>query len=104
MHPVALWYRTDAVHRRKYAGKPGEVFSAPEIGASRALLELSYNLYLLEHNAELRSRLIGRLKVHDQFLGALSEIRVAGMLVRAGFSIAFENEDEGSRTYCEYWT
>lgn len=61
MHPVALWYRTDALHRKKYAGKPGEVFSAPEIGASRALLELGYGLYLLEHNAELRSRLVNRL-------------------------------------------
>jgi hypothetical protein len=102
MHPVARWYRTDALHRRKYAGKPGEVFSAPEIGASRALLELGYNLYLLEHNAELRSRLIDRLKRQDQFLGALSEIRIAGMLVRAGFAIAFEDEDERTRTHCEY--
>ena len=102
MHPVARWYRSQALHRRKYAGKPGEVFSAPEIGASRALLELGYGLYLLEHNAELRSRLIARVKRTEQFLGALSEIRFAGMLVRAGFTIAFEDEAERSRTHCEY--
>jgi hypothetical protein len=102
MHSVALWYRKTVLHRQKYAGTPGELYSAPSIGASRALLELSYNLYLLEHNAELRDRLIERLKHPDQFLGALSEIRVAGMFVRAGYKIEFEDEDDGGRTHCEY--
>jgi hypothetical protein len=37
MYPVALWYRMDALHRRKHVVNPGGVFSAPEIGASRAL-------------------------------------------------------------------
>jgi hypothetical protein len=74
MHPVALWYRKTALHQAAYAGKPGEVFEAPETGATRAYLELAYNLYLLEHNAELRNRLIRRLKNLNQFSGALSEI------------------------------
>jgi SEC-C motif len=102
MHPVALWYRKTAQHQASYAGKPGEVFSAPETGATRAYLELAYNLYLLEHNAELRDRLIGRLKTEDQFYGALSEIRVAGMFVRAGYAVKFDDEDDSSRTHCEY--
>jgi len=102
MHPVALWYRKTAQHQATFAGKPGEVFEAPETGASRAYLELAYNLYLLEHNAELRKRLIGRLKNPDQFSGALSEIRVAGMFVRAGYSVKFDDEDDGTRTHCEY--
>jgi hypothetical protein len=102
MYAVALWYRKDALHRRKHVVKPGEVFSAPEIGASRALLDLGYNLYLLEHNAELRSRLVARLRNRDQFLGAMSELRFAGMFTRAGFSIAFQNEDDSDTTHCEY--
>jgi hypothetical protein len=102
MHPVALWYRKTAQQQAAFAGKAGEVFSAPETGASKAYLELAYNLYLLEHNAELRDRLIGRLKTDDQFYGALSEIRVAGMFVRAGYTVKFDDEDDSTRTHCEY--
>ena len=65
-------------------------------------MELAYNLYLLEHNAELRSVLVGRLKDRGQFLGALSEIRAAGMLVRAGFAVKFHDESDSTRTHCEY--
>jgi hypothetical protein len=102
MHPVALWYRKNSLLQAAHAGKPGEVFTTPETGAARAYLELAYNLYLLEHNVELRARLINRLKHPDQFLGALSEIRVAGMFVRAGFAIDFADEDNNENTHCEY--
>jgi hypothetical protein len=102
MHPVALWYRKYALLQAAHQGVPGNVFSAPETGAAHAYLELAYNLYLLEHNAELRSILVDRLKSPGQFMGALSEIRVAGMLVRAGFSIKFHDETDLSRTHCEY--
>jgi hypothetical protein len=102
MHPIALWHRRNAFHQRQYAKEPGKVFGAPEIGASTALLGLSYNLYLLEHNAELRARLLNRLTHPDQFLGALSEVRVAGMFVRAGYAIAFEDEDDRLSSHCEY--
>jgi hypothetical protein len=102
MHPVALWYRKLALVQKHHVGKPGEVYGAPETGASRAYLDLAYNLYSLDHDAGLRAVLIERLKHPDQFLGALSEIRVAGMLVRAGFSVRFEDEADGSTTHCEY--
>jgi hypothetical protein len=102
MHPVALWYRKMCTLQAAHRGKPGEIFSAPETGAARAYLELAHNLYLLEHNAELRKILIARLKVPDQFQGALSEIRTAGMFVRAGFGIKFHDETDSTRTHCEY--
>ncbi|HUN24905.1 MAG TPA: hypothetical protein VMU67_01265 [Steroidobacteraceae bacterium] len=102
MHPIALWYRRNALLQAKHAGKPGEVFSTPETGAARAFLELGYNLYLLEHNAELQQRLINRLKQRDQFLGVLSELRVAGFFVRAGFSVKFHDETDRTTSHCEY--
>ncbi len=102
MHPVALWHRRVCQLQAAHQRVPGEVFEAPETGAARAYLELAYNLYLLEHNAELRGILIARLADPGQFLGALSEIRVAGMLVRAGFAIEFEDETDPTRTHCEY--
>lgn len=102
MHPVALWHRKVCQLQAEYRQKPNEIFGTPETGATRAYLELAYDLYLLEHNAELRKILIARLRVPDQFLGALSEIRAAGMFVRAGFSIKFEDESDSRRTHCEY--
>jgi hypothetical protein len=50
MHPVALWYRKLALLQKHYVGKPGEVYGAPETGASRAYLDLAYNLYSLDHD------------------------------------------------------
>jgi len=102
MHPVALWYQRVCQLQTAHIAKPGDVYSAPETGAARAYLELAYNLYLLEHNAELRAVLLRRLKDPKQFLGALSEIRVAGMLVRAGFSVQFHDESDSNTTHCEY--
>jgi len=102
MHPVALWHRRICRLQAVHKGAPGEVFSAPETGASRAYLELAYDLFLLEHNAELRRILIARLKMPDQFAGGLSEIRVAGMFVRAGFGLKFEDETDATRTHHEY--
>jgi hypothetical protein len=102
MHPVTLWHVKTGQLQAAYKGKPGEVFSAPETGASRAYLELAYNLYLLQHNVELQTKLIIRLKHPDQFSGALSEIRVAGMFVRAGFDVCFEDENDASRSHYEY--
>lgn len=102
MHPIALWYRKLALNQVTHAGKPGEVFGAPDTGASRAFLELAYNLYSLQHNSELRDVLIKRLKNRDQFWGVLSEIRVAGMLTRAGFRVKFQDESDGNTTHREY--
>ena len=102
MHPVALWHRRVCALQAAHLVKRGEVFDAPETGAARAYLDLAYNLYLLEHNAELRKVLISRLAIPDQFLGAQSEIRVAGMFIRAGFSVKFHDESDSLRTHCEY--
>jgi hypothetical protein len=107
MHPITLWYRRwalqQAAQKRAMPDvKPGHVFESAETGAARAYLDVAYNLYLLEHNAELRDVLVGRLKNRDQFLGALSELRVAGMLVRAGFRVRFHDESDGSSSHCEY--
>jgi hypothetical protein len=101
-HPVALWYQRVCQLQRAHVTKPGEVYGSPETGAARAYLELAYNLYLLEHNAELRKVLVERLKYRDQFLGALSEIRVAGVLIRAGFSVQFHNESDSTKSHVEY--
>jgi hypothetical protein len=43
-----------------------------------------------------------RLRNQDRFSGARYEVFVASTFVRAGFDIAFENEDDRSTTHCEF--
>jgi hypothetical protein len=65
-------------------------------------MHLAYDLYALDHNAELQKKLIARLQNKDQFPGARYEVTVAATLVRAGFTLAFENEDDRNTSHCEF--
>jgi hypothetical protein len=56
------------------------------------------------NNAELQKILIARLKNADGFPGARYEAFVAAAMIRAGFDLEFENEQDGSSTHCEFTT
>jgi hypothetical protein len=71
-------------------------------GADAFVLDLAYNLYLLEHNARVQATLLERLKNPDQFYGSYYETTVAGILIKAGYNIDFENESDVTRTHCEF--
>ena len=67
-------------------------------GASHAVLTLAYNLYTIEHHIDdERDRaafqsILHRLRIDDQFQGARHEARAAGLLLRAGFKLTWEDE------------
>jgi hypothetical protein len=64
---------------------------------------LAYNLYLIAHNVrDIESRLIQRLKNPQNFHGAFYETRVAAELIKAGFELEYENEDDRSTSHCEF--
>ncbi len=56
----------------------------------------------MDHNAELQRKLVGRLKNPDMFPGARYEAYVAAAMIRAGFDIEFEDEDDRATTHCEF--
>jgi hypothetical protein len=64
------------------------------------LLALAYDIYCIYHCAELPEELIARLKNKDQFQGAKYEIAVAGIFVRAGFTIEWLPKSPQKR--CEF--
>lgn len=101
-HPILAWYYHLCLHQQQYVKQPGKVHSAKMTGAVAAYMHLAYDLYALDHNAELQEKLIGRLRDRDNFAGARYEVFVAASLIRAGFEIEFENEDDASRTHCEF--
>ena len=101
-HPILQWYDMVCHQQRKYIKTPGEIYESPKIGAVAAYYGLAYDLYCLDHNAELQKKLIERLKNNDNFYGARYEVAVAAILIRAGFTIEFENEDKRGSTHCEF--
>lgn len=101
-HPILVWYHYLCEHQQKYVKEPGVPYSAPMTGAVAAYMRLAYDLYALEHNSELQSKLLSRLRNIDNFYGARYEVFVAAALIRAGFKIEFEDEDDRRSSHCEY--
>jgi hypothetical protein len=97
-HPFIHWLRVMSEQMQKHQGRPGEINSMPMYGAASGVVGLAYDLYTIEHHAEdakdkvALERLLERLRHPDQFLGARHEVRVAGILLRAGFELEWEDE------------
>lgn len=107
-HPISDWHEKLLSVSKAARLEPGETRYIQMTGAISAFLTLAYDLYTLEHNndqtrtPELRKSLIGRLKHRDQFIGVRYEIRVAAMLLRAGFELEWEDETDRRSTHVEY--
>lgn len=107
-HPIIEWHERLLAVSKAANLAPGETRQTPMTGAISAFLTLAHDLYTLEHNNdqtrthELRKSLIGRLKSRDQFIGVRYEIRVAAMLLRAGFELEWEDETDRRSTHVEY--
>jgi len=101
-HPILQWQKMAHDYMQEHKGQEGQIHSAPITGALSALINLSYNLYLLAHNVKLQDYLIHRLKNKDLFNGALYETYVAGIFILAGFTLELEDESDSSSSHCEF--
>jgi hypothetical protein len=64
-------------------------------GKALAILHLSYDLFVLDNNAQLTRRLKDRIKNKGNFNGARYELFVLATLIRGGFSVEFTDEVSG---------
>lgn len=101
-HPILQWYDSICNLQRRSGLTGDSIVQVEANGAASAWLRLAYDLYALDHNAELQKKLVGRLKNPDMFPGARYETYVAAAMIRAGFDIVFEDEDDRSTTHCEF--
>lgn len=102
-HQIMQWYDALCAFQKKHRTKPeGEIEGAPLTGLITAYYGLAYNLYLLQHNAELQAYLICRLKQKDSFYAAYYETYVAAWFILAGFKLKIENEEDSTRTHAEF--
>lgn len=102
MHPILLWAHLMYEQQLAVPTVPGKINSVDVTGAISAYMTLAYDLYCLSHNVELQEKLVERLKHHDQFWGARYEVFAAAVMIRAGFMVEFENEDDRSSSHCEF--
>ena len=63
---------------------------------------LAYDLYVLRDKQVLQDDIIRRLKILDQFQGARHELFAAVSCIRAGYSIKYEDEKDGTRKHTEF--
>ena len=101
-HPILVWYHLVCDLQHEHIKQPGTITQMPQTGAGAAYLHLAYDLYALDHNAELQQKLVGRLRDRNNFAGARYEVFVAATLIRAGFDLAFEDEDDRNSSHCEF--
>jgi hypothetical protein len=108
-HRILRWFDQANEHALQTGTKVGGVYTAPMSGAARAFLNLAYNIYLIAHHAgqerdAIVKGYIDRLKStrSDDFTGALFETYAAAAFLKAGFSLAFENEKDGSVSHVEF--
>lgn len=101
-HPLVQWWSLVCKYKNEMIKENGKIVASPMTGAVAAYLGLSYNLYLIAHNAEVQSRLLKRIKNAEQFHGAYYETFVAASFIKAGFLVSFENENDRTTKHCEF--
>lgn len=107
-HPIIRWYQQLCYLQEEHSAGQGKVSSMPTVGVAAAYLGLAYDLYLIDHNTEstpnaaARDRLFHRLRHADQFVGARYELRVAAFFLRAGFTLQWTDETDGSHRHGEF--
>ena len=100
-HPLIRWLSLANKIIDEHATQEAGIKLTPGFGAIRAINRLAYDLYVIEHHIQTAEdqrafeRLMERLRQSAQFLGARHEARVAGILLRAGFDLTWEDEQQG---------
>lgn len=101
-HPILQWYEKYCKLQQKHNNGSTKIKSLPATGAVFCYLGIAYSLYLLDHNVELQKRYIERLKDINNFQGTYYELIVANCLIRSGFNLELEDEDNNQTKHCEF--
>lgn len=100
-HTVVQWHTFLALSTQ--GAKPNdEGLYEISLGAALAWFRLAYDLYLIEHNAELQKRLIKRLRDPVSFQGARFEAAVAAIMLASGYDLKFADE-QGPGKHPEFY-
>lgn len=90
-HPIVQWRTSNALATINKSPDENGLYGA-DTGAANAWFRLAYDLYLVEHNAELQKKLLKRLKNENSFQGARFEAAVAALMLASGYELEFCDE------------
>ena len=93
-HPVQKYYRDTIVDETSYKVSKNSSYIP--------FITMAYDLFILKNEMMLEKKLLDRLKHKDQYSGARYELLLATTFLRAGFSLEFEDESDGSQTHVEF--
>jgi hypothetical protein len=80
---------------------PGE-FKVTNTAATEAYLAFAWDLFVTQDNKGFQDELVHRMKFNDQFQHARYELFLAATCVKAGYTIAFEDERDRSHKHPEF--
>ncbi|MBZ0114146.1 MAG: hypothetical protein K8J08_16915 [Thermoanaerobaculia bacterium] len=103
-HPVMQWYDGLCRSQTKYKDtldESGFIHGVVD-GRAWAYVHLAYDLYLMADRVELHDRLVDRLRDPREFQGARYELSVASHCVRAGFTVAIEDDTDTSTQHPDF--
>ena len=101
-HPIMRWWLLyHEFAKKQVTNEEGLIDSVPN-GVTKAFYQLAHDLYTLAHHQSLKPDVLRRLLTKDGFQGARYEIFVAATMIRAGFSLHFEDETDRRRRHVEF--
>jgi len=101
-HPIMKWWILYHEFSKKQTPDDKGLIGAVPNSATKAFYQLAYDLYILRHHQALQEMILRRLLTMDGFQGARYELFATSTMIRAGFSIEFEDESDRSRKHVEF--
>ena len=91
-HPAVQWRTLNALAFHNKAPEHDDGLHESDTGAVNAWFRMAYDLYLVEHNAELQKILVRRLRNPTSFQGARFEAAVAAIMLASGYDLRYAGE------------
>jgi len=101
-HLLVSWIQQGGQFMKDNGTISGSIRSSCISGSLMGLIDLSYSLYVVEHNCGIPPLVKKRLLDNGQFLAALYEMWLASSMIQAGFKLEFEDESDSTTKHCEF--
>ncbi len=101
-HQIIIWHRQMVEFQKKQTKNSEGIYYSKVNGSMQSYILLAYDLYTIARNYELQEIIINRLKNIKGFQGALNELFVASVFIRAGFKINYTDETDRSMKHTEF--
>ena len=101
-HQIIKLYRKVAEIQKTQAKNKDGLYVLDKTGSLQAWYQLAYDLHVLSHYSTLHELVLKRLKLKDQYQGARYELSVTAAMIRAGFEIEHQDEQDISSKHYEF--